>query len=145
MWHRYVSRALNFLGAILCSVMSVMVLWSEFSVSPILGFVGLSVADAQRGSVLLYWVCLGAKVPPSCLTQERAPYAWETPFFVTSAVQNIIILHLFYLCGVAHFALTRMKVFGLYEVVPGETGAAADAARHGGSQESGSGRLPWVN
>ena len=130
-WSRYASRALMFLGAILCSCMSIVVLWSEMSVSPIFR---LQSADAQRGSLLLSWVCLGAKVPPSCVIQDRLPYAWETPYFVTSAVQNIIILHLFYLCGVAHFSLTRMRLFGLYEVVPGETGPASCWLHHVGSE-----------
>jgi hypothetical protein len=118
-WSRYASRALMFLGAILCSIMSMVVLWSELSVSPIFR---RQSGDAQRGSLILHWVCMGAKIPPSCLVQERLPYSWETPYAVTSNVQNIIILHLFYLCGVAHFSLTRMRLFGLYEVVPGETG-----------------------
>ena len=104
----------------MCCVFSLLVLWSEVSVAP---WMGLQFGDAQKGSVLLYSVCLGVSVPPSCIHEDRIADDGQTPYYVSSTVQNIIILHLFYLCGVAHFSLTRMRLFGLYEVVPGETGA----------------------
>ena len=50
------------------------------------------------------------------------PFDWcVQSFSVRPAVQWVITGHLFLLCSMAFFTLTRLKFFSLYEIVAGET------------------------
>mmetsp|Transcript_12769 Transcript_12769/g.31348 ORF Transcript_12769/g.31348 Transcript_12769/m.31348 type:complete len:633 (+) Transcript_12769:37-1935(+) len=116
----FVEPALKMVFAVGCMFASGVVLWTEFVVLPGMGDLFM---DAQEGSLLLYSVCAEASTPPGCFKDGIPPQPWQHPWRVQTEVQWTIWAHLFFICSILHFALVRLKLFSIYEVVPGETDA----------------------
>ena len=120
-WMAVVSPTAMLFASFACAVASLMLLWTELSVFPSIREL---FEDSQKGSLLLYHVCTGAATPPGCFEEGGGlPQPWVVMWEVRTWVQWIIIMHLFFECGILYFSLMRLKIFSIYEVVVGETDA----------------------
>lgn len=115
----YIRSFLCITGSIACAALSVAILISESSMSVLLGAGKYS--TSERGSLLLDMVCERAAVPPQCTQEYEQRILNDAETLVYSDVQWVVILHLFYMITVCYWALLRVRLFGIYEVVPGET------------------------
>mmetsp|Transcript_9029 Transcript_9029/g.30108 ORF Transcript_9029/g.30108 Transcript_9029/m.30108 type:complete len:905 (-) Transcript_9029:93-2807(-) len=113
----FVVRFVKVVSSLLCGFLSICMLWSELSVAP---WIRDYFSEPQQGSLLLHQVCWASKLPPSCRSSDSTPTP-QDPFSIEPSVQVIIICHLLYFMRICHFSLTRLRLWKLYEVIPGET------------------------